>query len=186
MTNTLQKHHAALARVSRNAEAIYDILDSEKGPVKVAVIQERLKIGAHDYRLARQHLTAVIEGVYITSEGLVLQKYLRNAEQRFWHLAWCLGLLEISGQQLTMDEDLLRDAPAALMRMWNRGQLSDYKRLSLLQTNARKRIATLLNLAEMYRRIDQSLNITLLPKTLTSKDWHDGLRQIKKQLAAHA
>jgi hypothetical protein len=177
----LQRHLAALEKVKNNAAGIYNILDAERGPVKVAVIQQKLKINADEYRTARQHLTSITDDVYITQDGLVLRKYVQKDDQRYWHLAWSLGLLEVSGQQLAMDEDLLARAPVALATMWNQGKLRDHKRLSALQTRARERVGTLVKLADMYRRIDRQLGMMLLPY-VSSKDWNQGLRAIRDQL----
>jgi|ERR1019366_388297 hypothetical protein len=177
----LQKHKSALQRVNDHAMAIYSLLDSSRGPVKIAQIKQALKINDQEYRRARQHLTTVVENVYITMEGLVLREHVNSEDQRLWHLAWCLGLLEVSGNQLAMDEDLLERAPGALIKMLSEGKLKDHKRLSGLQESAKKRVVTILKLAEMYRRVDKALGLALLSE-VTSKDWHDGLRQIRNQI----
>lgn len=177
---------AALQRVTDNAIAIYDLLDAARGAVKVADIEHRLGISARDYRRARQHLLSsdLGEEIYITHEGLMLTKYRPAPDQRFWHLAWCLGLIEVSGQQLVLDEDMLSTAPEALARMWNRGQLrSDRAHLERLQHAAHKRLGTLLKVAEMYRTMDRQLQLMLLPH-IASRDWNDGLRQIRNRLAS--
>lgn len=179
----LQRRIAALQRITDHAQGIYDVLDAERGPVKVADIQHRLRISGQEYRLARQHLTSVLrDDVYITQDGLVLTKYVQGMNERFWHLAWSLGLLEVSGQQLVMDEDLLARAPAALTAVWNQGKIgADPARLRLLQGRARERVGTLLKVADMYRKIERQLGLFLLPY-VTSKDWNQGLRQIRDQL----
>ncbi|HYB62210.1 MAG TPA: hypothetical protein VEH50_12130 [Methylomirabilota bacterium] len=184
MSNGLvQKRKDALQRITDNASAIYDVLDAERGPVKVADIQKRLKINGEEYRRARQHLTAMPSNdVYITQDGLVLTRYVQGMDQRFWHLAWSLGLLEVSGQQLVMDEDLLAQAPAALTKAWNQGKIGgDPNRLRALQGRARERVGTLLKLADMYKRIDRQLGLFLLPY-VSSRDWNQGLREIRNQL----
>ena len=75
-----------------------------------------------------------------------------------------------------------RRLPAALTAVWNQGKIgADAARLRLLQGRARERVGTLLKLADMYRRIDRQLGLFLLPY-VTTKDWNQGLRQIKDQL----
>jgi hypothetical protein len=184
--NPLQKHQAALQRVTNNANAIYGLLDAAGGPVKVTTIQTSLNINAQEYRKARQHLTAnLADDVYITQDGLVLRKHVKGphaASQRFWHLAWSLGLFEVSGQQLIMDEDMLGAAPAAFVHLLNTGKLpADEKRLTALQVKARQRIGTLLKVVNMYRSIDRALGLALIPYVQT-KDWKAGLKEISDQL----
>ena len=181
--NALETRKRELTRIGNNAAAIFDLLDESKGPVKVKTIQEALNLTPQEYRSARQLLALEDRDVYITQEGLILKRYAnKSGDLRFWHLAWCLGLLEVSGQQLVMDEDMLLEAPAAFVKLLDSGKLpADEKRLSRLQTKARARIGTLLKLADMYRKIDKVFGLALLPSTV-SKDWKGGMREIRNNL----
>ncbi len=180
-TALLQELAGAAVQVQRNAGAIYALLDRKACPVKVADIQKELGIGPGEYKSARQLLQGTSAEVYITQDGLVLKKYLSTDEQRYWHLAWSLGLLEVSGEQLVMDEDLLQKVPAALAMLIKDGKLRQHDRLSRLRTKAQKTIGTLAKVVNMYRQVDRALGIALLPK-VTGKDWDDALGEIKKQL----
>jgi hypothetical protein len=184
--NALENRQRGFIRIpntdAANAAAIFDLLDASKGPVKVKVIQKELHLTPQQYRSARRELTYGRDDVYITQEGLVLSKYVKSTGARFWHLAWCLGLLEVSGEQLVMDEDMLKAAPAAFVKLFNSNKLpADATRLRLLQSKAKERITTLLKLADMYRNIDRVLGLALLPDTI-SREWKSGMREIRNNL----
>jgi hypothetical protein len=183
---SLQKELAgASLRIQNNAAAIYDLLDRKASPVKVEAIQHELGLGPEEYRSARKLLMQTSVGIYITHEGITLKKYLTAEEQRYWHLAWSLGLFEVSGQQLAMDEDLLEKAPAALMQLLAEGRLTAHNRLSALRTRARQAMGVMLKLAEMYRRIDKTLGLALLPQ-VSGNEWKKTLGEIRKQLKSVA
>jgi hypothetical protein len=171
----------AALRIQNNAAAIYDLLDRKRVPVKVESIKNELGIGTEEYRTARKLLMNTNLGVYITHEGITLQKYLTAEEQRYWHLAWSLGLFEVSGGQLLLDEDLLEKAPDALVKLLNEGKLTQHNRLSALQTRTRQSLGVMLKLVEMYRRIDRALGLFLLPH-VSGNEWKKTLGEIKKQL----
>ncbi len=175
-----QQIQGAAVRMRDNAAAIYDLLDRKKCPVKVRDIQNELGIGLEEYRSARQLLTSADVPVYVTQDGLVLKAYATD-EERYWHLAWSVGLFEASGEQLVLDEDLLKKVPQALVQLLAQGKLRDHSRLSALRTRAQKAIGTLLKVVNMYKEVDRALGVALLPK-VTGKDWKDALTEIKKQL----
>jgi ribosomal protein L31E len=189
MTNALQKIPTPLQqeltgcslRVQNNAAAIYDLLDRKGGAVKVEAIKKELNIGPEEYRSARKLLMMTSAGVYVTQDGVILKKYLSTEEQRYWHLAWSLGLFEVSGKQLTLDEDLLQKVPRAVYTLISQGKLTDHKRVSALRIRAKQAIGILMEVANMYRQVDKALGLVLLPE-VSGKVWDKTLREIKKQL----
>jgi len=191
MTEALQKIPTALQKeltgyslsVQANAAAIYDLLDREGCAVKVEAIKKELNIGPEEYRSARKLLMMSSAGVYVTQDGIILKKYLTTEEQRYWHLAWSLGLFEVSGKQLTLDEDLLQKVPDAVIKLISEGKLTDHKRVSALRSRAKQAIGILMEVADMYRKVDKALGLTLL-REVSGKDWNKTLGEIKKQLKA--
>jgi hypothetical protein len=171
----------ASLRTSANAAALYELLDSRRGPVKVKDVMAQLGIGLTEYRAARQLLTGTSAEVYVTQEGVVLKKHLTEDEQRHWHLAWSLGLFEASGEQLVLDEDLLEQVPVALVKLLTEGKLREHNRLNALRTKAQKTIGTLLKVVDMYRQVDKALGVALLPK-VSGKDWKGAMKEVKAQL----
>ena len=176
----VKKSSPAIDKAYNDAQAIYGLLDEAKSPVKVADICQALNLSLTQYRVARRTIVADA-GVYVTQDGLVLQRYVSDEEQRYWHLAWSLGLFEASGQQLAMDEDLLQDAPARMTKLLNEGKLPDHARLERLVKRTRDRLTTLLKLVEMYKGIETTLKLALLP-AVSSNDWKKGLSQVRKAL----
>lgn len=189
MTNALQKIPITLQkeltghslRIQNNAAAIYDLLDRSGSAVKVDAIQKELGIGPEEYRSARKLLMATSVGLYVTQDGIILKKYLSSEEQRYWHLAWSLGLFEVSGKQLTLDRDLLQKVPDALIKLLNEGKLTQHNRLSALRTRTGKAIGILMEVVNMYRQVDRALGLALLP-AVSGKDWKKTLGEINKQL----
>lgn len=170
-------------RTRQNAEAIYGLLDAKQCPVKVADIQNELGIGPVEYKNARQLLESTTDAeVYVTQDGLALKKYLTD-DQRYWHLAWGLGLLKVSGEQLVMDEDLLLKVPAALKKLLKEKNFRKHDHLSALQGKARQMIGTLGKVLTMYREVDRQLGAALLG-TVRDKSFDDAMEVIQKQLKA--
>lgn len=182
LPSALQKQiTGASLRIQNNAAAMYDLLDRKACPVKVEQIQKELGIGPEEYRSARQLLTGTDAEVYVTQEGIVLKKHLSTEAQRYWHLAWSLGLFEASGEQLVLDEDLLQQVPNALLKLLAHGKFREHSRLTAIQSRARKAIGTLVKVVSMYRQVDRAIGVALLPK-VSGKEWKEALGEIKKQL----
>jgi hypothetical protein len=171
----------ASLRIQNNAAAMYDLLDRKRCPVKVADVQKELGISHDEYKSARHLLTGTSAEVYVTQDGVVLKKYLTTDDQRYWHLAWSLGLFEASGEQLLLDEDLLRKVPTALLTLLNDGKLRDHNRLAALRTKAQKTAGTLLKVVDMYRQIDRAIGVAVLPK-VSGQDWKHAMKEVKRQL----
>lgn len=171
----------ASLRIQNNAAAIYDLLDRKACPVKVEEVQKQLGIGLEEYRNARHLLEGTSAEVYVTQDGIVLKKYLTTEDQRYWHLAWCLGLFQASGEQLVLDEDLLQKVPDALLKLLSEGKLREHNRLTALRTRTQKVLGTLLKVVNMYKQVDNAIGVALLPK-IKEKDWKKALTEIRKQL----
>jgi hypothetical protein len=171
----------AALRIQRNAFALYDLLDRRAGPVKVKEIQEALGLGPDEYRSARQLLSGTSAELYVTQEGVVLKRFLSADDQRYWHLSWSLGLFRESGEQLVLDEDLLKRAPDALLTLFAAGKLREESRLRSLLTKTQTVMGTLAKVMDMYRNIERAIQVTLLP-TIKGKDWKHSMAELKKQL----
>ncbi len=171
----------ASLRIQNNAAAIYDLLDRKACPVKVEEIQKQLLIGPEEYRSARQLLEGTSAQVYVTQDGIVLKKYLTTEDQRYWHLAWSLGLFQASGEQLVLDEDLLQKVPDALLKLLDEGKMREHDRLTALRTRTQRAIGTLLKVMNMYKEVGKAIDVALLPK-VSEKDWKKALIEIRKRL----
>ena len=171
---------AQALQLKRDCAAIYAFLDERAAPVKAKEIQTTLSIGAESYRIACRALLATTAELYVTQEGAVLKKYA-SEDHRYWHLAWSLGIFQVSGQHLTMDEDLLKRAPRDIKKLIDEGKLSDAVRLQSLSQEALQAKAVLLQVAGMYREIEKLLTAASR-KQIASKDWKRGLKKIKKEL----
>jgi hypothetical protein len=176
-----QEISGAALRVQRNAFALYDLLDRRRGPVKVEEIQEELKIGPEEYRRVRQLLSGTSAEVYVTQDGIVLKQHLSSEDQRYWHLSWSLGLFRESGEQLVLDEDLLERAPDDLLKLVADGKIREESRLISLRTKTQKVMGTLAKVMNMYRNIERTIQVALLP-SIKGKDWKRSLKDLKRQL----
>jgi hypothetical protein len=179
----LQKELAGFAlQIQNNAAAIFDLLDRNKGPVKAKAIQAELLLTASAYRNACRLLEKTSVGLYFTQDGLVLKEYISSDDQRYWHLAWSLGLFEISGTQLILDRDLLKQVPAALKKLRDEGKLTQENRLDALRSRTRQAIGVLVEVLDMYNEVNRALEVASLPE-VTGKDWKKTLGKVKKELS---
>ena len=167
-------------QIKDNSAAIYLLLEERAAPVKVKEIQEVLGLGPSSYQSACRALLETTAELYVTQDGIVLKKYATK-DQQYWHLAWSLGLFEISGQHLTMDEKLVKSAPQAIQKLLTEGKLKDARRIGELLNKAKQTRVVLANVMNMYREIEDILNAASR-KQIKSKDWKKGLKQIKKEL----
>ncbi len=168
-------------RIQNNAAAIYDLLDQKQGPVKVEEIQKQLGIGLQEYRSARHLLMGTSAELYVTQDGVILKKYLSTDEQRFWHLAWSLGLFMEAGEQLVLDTDLLQKVPHALVKLLEDGKFREHGLLAGLRTKTQKAVGTLLKVMDMYKQVQKAIDIVLLPQVKPG-DWKKMLADVRKQL----
>ena len=185
VSNKLQRELTGSSmQTANNAAAIYDLLDRTKAPVKARQIQAELRLTSYAYRNACRLLeSAPSVELYFTQDGVVLKKYLASDEQRYWHLAWSLGLFEISGSQLVLDKDLLKEVPAALKKLREEGKLTQESRLNGLRSRTRQAIGVLVEVLDMYNQVNRALEVAALPD-ITGKDWTQTLGKIKKELKA--
>jgi hypothetical protein len=172
----------AALQVQRHAFELYDLLDRRKGPVTVAKIQEELQLNPEQYRTARQLLSGTSAEIYVTEEGVVLKKYLSSDDdRRYWHLSWSLGLFRESGEQLVLDEDLLKRVPDALDKLIRERKMKEESKLRSLLAKTQKIMGTLQVVMDMYRKIERTIGVALLPG-IKEKDWPDAMKELKKQL----
>jgi hypothetical protein len=180
----LQKELAGFAvQTQNNAAAIFDLLDRKAGPVKAKAVQEELGLTPYAYRNACRLLAETSVELYYTQEGVVLKRYLSTDDERYWHLAWSLGMFEVSGKQLTLDRDLLKRVPAAILKLIGDGRLTQASRVDALRTRSKQAIAVLMDVLDMYQEVNRALEVAALPE-VTGKDWKQTLGKIKKELKA--
>ena len=171
----------ASLRIQNNAAAIYDLLDRKACPVTVEDIQKELGIGPGEYRSAMQLLAGTSAEAYVTQDGIVLKKYVTTEDQRYWHLAWSLGLFQASGEQLVLDEDLLLKVPSALATLLAEGKFREHGQLTALRTKTQKVLGTLLKVMNMYKQVGAAIEVALMPK-VSENDWRKQLAEIRRQL----
>jgi hypothetical protein len=173
----------ASMKVRDDAAAIYGLLDKAGAPVKVEQIQKELNITPYAYRNACRLLRTTAAEVYPTQEGVVLKKYVTEDEKRYWHLAWSLGLFELSGHDLTLDRDLLKRVPEALEKLREEGKLKQENTLNHLRRRTRESVAILVDVLDMYREVNRMLEVSALPE-ITGSDWKRTFAKIKKEVKA--
>lgn len=171
------------AQIVSLAAEMYDILDRAGAPLTNARL--RAEMGLDDnpelYRTVKRALVrAQGAGVYVSQDGIVLHKYATK-DQQYWHLAWSLGLFEISSIQLEMDEELLKKAPQAITKLIVQGKYDDTerKRLTALSNRAIEASGFLLRLARMYQEIHRAIDVYTRPE-IKGKDLKDTMKEIKK------
>jgi len=180
----LQKELAGFAlAIQNNAAPTFDLLDRSTGAVKAKPSQTELSPTPTGYRNACRLLEKTSVGLYFTQDGLVLKQYISSDDQRYWHLAWSLGLFEISGTQLILDRDLLQQVPAALKKLRDEGKLKQESRLDALRSRTRQAIGVLVEVLDMYNEVNRALEVASLPE-VTGKDWKKTLGKVKKELSA--
>ncbi len=158
LTQQLQLNRHA-QHLRRHVASLVGLLDSEGGPIPASEIQTRLQISPRTYqetcRSLLRNQEAGIE-LYVTQEGVVLKRDATD-EQRWWHLAWSVGLFQVAGQHLALDEDLIRRAPQAVERLIDEGRLDDARRVQNLIRRAREARLVAQTTANMYSRIERIL-----------------------------
>ena len=167
-------------QLRNNCAALYALLEERAAPVKVQRIQDELGIGPAQYQAACRFLLENTEEFYATQDGIVLKKHA-SEDQRYWHLAWSLGIFQVSGRHLKLDQDLLKRAPDDVRKLVEEGRLKEPRRLLELQEEAQKARSTLALVLQMYREVENILRAASR-KQVKSKDWKDGLKKIKKEL----
>lgn len=118
-----------MAKRDRNGEVaeLYDYLDRAGSARKNKRILEDLNWQEGRLTEAKKILLRQRE-VYVTQDGIILQRYA-SSEQQVWHLGWCLGLFETAGIHLTMDRELLLEAPRAMKQLIADGKFGSAKKL---------------------------------------------------------
>ncbi|MFQ5738095.1 MAG: hypothetical protein ACE5JX_03720 [Acidobacteriota bacterium] len=171
------------AQVLARAGEMYDILDKERGPVTNARLRQEMDLedNPEQYRTVKRALVRAPDTkVYVSQDGLVLHKYATK-DQQYWHVAWSLGLFEISSIQLEMDEELLMQAPGAVARLLVQGKYGDSerKRLQYLSNRAIEASGFLLRLARMYQEVHRQIEIFQRPE-IRGKDLKATMQKMKK------
>ncbi len=174
------------AEVVAKATEMYDVLDKARGPVTNARLRQELGLEDNPemYRTVKKALVRVPDTkVYVSQDGIVLHKYATR-DQQYWHVAWSLGLFEISSIQLEMDEALLMQAPGAIAKLIAQGKYNDTegRRLQALSNRAIEASGFLLRLARMYQEIHRAIEIYQRPE-IRGKDLKSTMKKIKKLMA---
>lgn len=196
MTNQLQRVPRALQdelagqskEIINRAYGIFALLDRRARPVRAQEGMRELHVGPHEYRSAcRLLLRSERFPVYVTPAGLVLRKHATK-EHRFWHMAWSMGLFEMSSQQLTLDEDILDRTPEGVLKLLEAVSAKDMIQIQKLQKRAKDMRTYVLKVAEMYQRVGRALEAAQRPQIPTKRKevrgtWsNETWKNIKKQL----
>lgn len=171
----------AATRALNDAAALYDLLDRKGCAVPVQEIQKQLALTPKQYQGAMHVLEGTSAKVYITQDGIILQKFVPTEEQRLWHLSWSLGSFLTAAEQLVLDQDLLQQVPDALRKLLAAGRLRDHHRLLALRTKAQRALGTLLKAMNMYKQVCAEIEVAVLPK-LSPGNWQKQLQEMKKYL----
>ena len=117
----------------KNLEQIQYQIWQELSQAQCALTKEKLceRIGCTEYELNEARKPLVRSGeLYHCQEGYVLKEYA-TYDQQLWHLAWSLGLFEVSAIHLEMDRNLLLTAPKAVKRLLADGRMKPDQRIRL-------------------------------------------------------
>lgn len=171
----------AKPNTTRIQDQIWYELEQAKGPLSKEVLSQRIGCSLQTFNDEKKALLKSGE-IYFCQEGYILKEYA-TYDQQLWHLAWALGLMEISSQQIVVDEDLLSLAPQAVQTLINQGKMDSIKRGRLNELRA-KLIAAMEApklLLQTYRKVENLLNEYLEPKRIgDGKPVVKDLKDLKK------
>lgn len=132
---------------------LYQHLDNAGGPVKNAKICQDLNWSEGRLHDAKKNLLRA-RSIYATQEGIVLQKYA-TTEQQIWHLGWCIGLFETAGIHVTMDKELLLDAPKAFQQLIDDGKFRTADKLLEFRQRVIQTMELPKQLIVIYNQVNQ-------------------------------
>lgn len=131
---------------------LFELLDRAAGPIKNSALCRKLKWGDERLHNAKKQLLRA-RSIYITQDGIVLQKYA-STEQQIWHLGWSLGLFETAGIHLTMDKELLLDAPRAFKQLIEEGKFNKASRLMEFRQRVLETMELPKQLLQIYNQVN--------------------------------
>jgi len=82
---------------------------------------------------------------------------------------------------LVLDEDLLKRVPDVLDKLIRERKMKEESKLRSLLAKTQKIMGTLQVVMDMYRKIERTIGVALLPG-IKEKDWPDAMKELKKQL----
>lgn len=155
-------------------DQIWYELEQAKGPLSKEIICQRIGCSLQTFNDEKKALLKS-GAIYFCQEGYILKEYA-TYDQQLWHLAWALGLMEISSQQIVVDEDLLTLAPQAVQTLISLGKMDNIKRGRLNELRAKLVAAkeTPMLLLKIYNKVENLLN-----EYLESKRIGDGKTVVK-------
>lgn len=138
--------------VDNDVSELYELLDNTGGPIKNSKLIQDLGWGEDRLKQAKKQLLKA-RSIYITLDGIILQKYA-TTEQQIWHLGWSLGLFETAGIHLTMDADLLLDAPKVFKQLVDDGKFDTAEKLMAF----RQKVLQTMELPKQLLKVYQQVN----------------------------
>ena len=160
-------------------------LDQAKCPITKEKFVKQLACSEYEFDEAKKALVRSGK-LYHCQEGYVLQEYA-TYDQQLWHLAWSLGLLEVSAIHIEMDQELLLTAPAVIKKLLTEGRMKagHRKHLNRLRQQVIAAMDMPKRLLQMYHQVEdvieheeeQTRLLTEGPKIF--KDFKD-LRRLRK------
>lgn len=151
---------------TRIQDQIWYELDQAKGPLSKEMICQRIGCTLNTFNEEKKALLKTGE-LYFCQEGYILKE---NAtyDQQLWHLSWALGLMEISSQQVVVDQELLQLAPNAIKSLIAQGKFDKIQkgRLNELRAKLISAMEAPQLLLQTYRKVQAVLDDHLEPKRI--------------------
>lgn len=156
-------------------------LERSKGPLSKELVCQRINCSIQTFNEEKKALLKTGE-LYFCQEGYILKDYA-TYDQQLWHLSWALGLMEMSSQQVVVDEDLLRLAPQAIATLIDQGKMDikQNRRLNELKTKLATAMEAPKLLLQTYNKINTIIDNHLEPKAVgDGKTKLTDLKDLKK------
>lgn len=175
-----------MRNVSDLQERILGELDQAKGPLKNENLCTLCQCSEGDLREAKKHLIRTGQ-IYVCQEGVILKEYA-TPDHQFWHLAWGLGLLEVSAIHVEMDRELLLSAPKQIKQLLADGRMrpEHQERLNRLRQQLVVAMTVPKTLLQLYHQVENILDYEeeevkkLKEGVKTFKDFKDLKRALKR------
>jgi hypothetical protein len=140
-------------RIEGDASELYQLLDDTAKAITNSKICELLNWGEERLHAAKKSLLRA-QSIYVTQEGVILQKYA-TTDQQIWHLGWCLGLFVNAGNHLTMDKDLLLEAPKVFKQLIDDGKFDKANKLLEFRQRVIESMELPKRLLSVYQQVDK-------------------------------
>ena len=165
-----------MARKTHNGDVaeLFELLDRAAGPVMNSMLCRELQWSDERLHAAKKQLLRE-RSIYATQEGIILQKYA-STEQQIWHLGWSLGLFETAGIHLTMDKELLLEAPRVIKQLIDEGKFDKAEKLMEFRHRVHETMELPRQLLQVYNQVnvivDQEIKLIEAKEALRKKYRH--------------